>query len=274
MYYEANNELYHHGILGQKWGVRRFQNEDGTLTDAGKARYLNSDGSLTKDGTKAFFDKNGNLTSAGKAYDKQLDGKAKEYNRNHQAELNAIKGSKSKMDQAKQTLEKKTDDYMESFKHDGERRKDLDSFLDEEYGFSEEFDWNEEGSKEWAADLIASAIATEYWPNMISSGGKELAGAFNAYHKSVADYVSAITKYATDGMQASFGNLEWGNGMALANKIIKAADNSNGFDGMKMLNSVKGNGSDIMMARLTDSDRAYEIAYEIAEDYISKAYGI
>lgn len=35
----ADNELYHHGILGQKWGVRRYQNEDGTLTDAGKRRY-------------------------------------------------------------------------------------------------------------------------------------------------------------------------------------------------------------------------------------------
>lgn len=34
-----HNELYHHGILGQKWGVRRFQNEDGALTDAGKKRY-------------------------------------------------------------------------------------------------------------------------------------------------------------------------------------------------------------------------------------------
>lgn len=31
--------LVHHGILGQKWGVRRYQNKDGTLTDAGKKRY-------------------------------------------------------------------------------------------------------------------------------------------------------------------------------------------------------------------------------------------
>lgn len=30
--------LYHHGILGQKWGVRRFQNKDGTYTEAGKER--------------------------------------------------------------------------------------------------------------------------------------------------------------------------------------------------------------------------------------------
>ena len=31
--------LAHHGIKGQKWGVRRFQNEDGSLTSAGKERY-------------------------------------------------------------------------------------------------------------------------------------------------------------------------------------------------------------------------------------------
>lgn len=34
------NSLQHFGIKGQKWGVRRFQNEDGTLTEEGKKRYM------------------------------------------------------------------------------------------------------------------------------------------------------------------------------------------------------------------------------------------
>lgn len=38
-YCDYQNELYHWGIKGQKWGVRRFQNKDGSLTPAGKKRY-------------------------------------------------------------------------------------------------------------------------------------------------------------------------------------------------------------------------------------------
>lgn len=39
-YRQMREYLMHHGIKGQKWGVRRFQNEDGSLTLAGEERYL------------------------------------------------------------------------------------------------------------------------------------------------------------------------------------------------------------------------------------------
>ena len=52
-----SNELYHYGVKGQKWGIRRYQNPDGSLTDEGLIRY--------------GVDRQGNMSSQGKSLYKQ-----------------------------------------------------------------------------------------------------------------------------------------------------------------------------------------------------------
>ena len=48
------NELYHYGVKGMKWGVRRYRNKDGSLTQNGKKRYYNANGSPTSAGRSAI----------------------------------------------------------------------------------------------------------------------------------------------------------------------------------------------------------------------------
>lgn len=52
-------ELYHHGILGMHWGIRRYQNKDGSLTAAGRKRYEklkeNTRESYQNKGEKAYL---------------------------------------------------------------------------------------------------------------------------------------------------------------------------------------------------------------------------
>jgi len=62
--------LIHHGIKGQKWGIRRFQNEDGSLTAEGRARYGYTVSTPKKDISKLSDSKK--LKLAKKQYAKDL----------------------------------------------------------------------------------------------------------------------------------------------------------------------------------------------------------
>lgn len=119
----AMNEtwLAHHGIKGQKWGVRRYQNPDGTLTEAGKKKYSKEYAKLVdKADTRAANNNRKNYTNI---YNKA----AKEINDND------LYGKYNKEFDEKNGIKNNDHDYLN----------------DEEYNKGAEKLWNEVFTKHW-----------------------------------------------------------------------------------------------------------------------------
>jgi hypothetical protein len=112
-YVIMNGELYHHGIPGMKWGIRRYQNKDGTLTAAGKKRYdkemekAKAEQKIVKNREKvqAKVDKLNALKADTEARKKALDGKKDE---DDKKEVVKEKEKKAK----KKTVKEMTDEEL------------------------------------------------------------------------------------------------------------------------------------------------------------------
>ena len=96
-----NNELKHWGIKGMKWGVRRFQNADGTLTAAGKKRYAEEVKRL-KDREQIIKNK-----ERAKAQMAKLEAKRKELDEREKA-LDDPKPEKAKKDKKEESKKKRS----------------------------------------------------------------------------------------------------------------------------------------------------------------------
>lgn len=113
-YLRDSNELYHYGIKGQKWGIRRYQNEDGSLTPEGQKRYGHLDSqekineAIKRD--KIFFKEQKSFARGVKLQDTRSEKKVKRLGERYDKAKS--KGNQKRADR----LEKKLENARNSLK--------------------------------------------------------------------------------------------------------------------------------------------------------------
>jgi hypothetical protein len=133
-------EIYHHGILGQKWGVRRYRNEDGSLTEAGKKRYYKE---LKKEYSKNYDETNPykHFGTVGKSVEEGLEIYKQANKQKYEKDINELTDLKQKWLSL-------SDKYVEF--------TDTDTFYNEVTGpaYDKTYKWYEKNNPEYLKQII------------------------------------------------------------------------------------------------------------------------
>ena len=149
------NSLAHHGIKGQHWGIRRFQNEDGSLTNEGRDRYK-AGKEYSKERKKILEDEKARILDNDKKYRtarNKRDEAASDYD---EAETDFERGMAEQ--RRYDAEEKMTKREMKAF---DEARKYADDFITKKYGDNalSDIEHYEKESSEKFAKWFTGAIA-------------------------------------------------------------------------------------------------------------------
>jgi len=165
--YTRSTELYHHGIKGMKWGVRRFQTKDGGLTPAGRKRYADDVSekkaaykSANKEYKKAF-NKASNRAFA--AYSPSKKHRQANDARWEDTVNKAEKANKAQAEykQAKKTAKEQKRRYNEQLKRDAKTVR--------KYGYEADFELDSDGNIKFSNYKIAGRKVTEKYIKNVNS---------------------------------------------------------------------------------------------------------